>query len=107
MGATAALSVKKKSNAILRAGRSKIETRCAGGLLKYNHHIITTPRSGRDGEPTTTPPSSREDVNVCVIPGCALLGADPESSTVHCSGFRVRASKSAVADLDNDNAELG
>jgi hypothetical protein len=26
-----------------------------------------------------------------VIPGCALLGADPESSTVHCSGFRVRA----------------
>jgi hypothetical protein len=26
-----------------------------------------------------------------VIPGCALLGADPESSTVHCSGFRVRS----------------
>jgi hypothetical protein len=26
-----------------------------------------------------------------VIPGCALLGADPESSTMHCSGFRVRA----------------
>jgi hypothetical protein len=26
-----------------------------------------------------------------VIPGCALLGADPESSTVHCGGFRVRA----------------
>jgi hypothetical protein len=30
-------------------------------------------------------------VNVCVIPGCALLGADPESSTMHGSGFRVRA----------------
>jgi hypothetical protein len=27
--------------------------------------------------------STSEDVNVCVIPGCALLGADPESSTVH------------------------
>jgi hypothetical protein len=26
-----------------------------------------------------------------VIPGCALLGAAPESSTMHCSGFRVRA----------------
>src|SRR3954452_2831923 len=26
-----------------------------------------------------------------VIPGCALLGADPESSAMHCSGFRVRA----------------
>jgi hypothetical protein len=26
-----------------------------------------------------------------VIPGCALSGADPESSTVHCSGFRVRS----------------
>jgi hypothetical protein len=26
-----------------------------------------------------------------VIPGCALLGADPESSTMHCSGFRVRS----------------
>jgi hypothetical protein len=26
-----------------------------------------------------------------VIPGCALLGADPESSTEHCSGFRVRS----------------
>ena len=37
-----------------------------------------------------------------VIPGCALLRADPESSSgLHISGFRVRASKSAVADLDN------
>jgi hypothetical protein len=36
-----------------------------------------------------------EDGNVCVIPGCALLGADPESSTVHCSGFRVRAKRRA------------
>src|SRR3954469_7305471 len=26
-----------------------------------------------------------------VIPGCALLGADPEASTVRGSGFRVRA----------------
>jgi hypothetical protein len=26
-----------------------------------------------------------------VIPGCASLGADPESRTEHCSGFRVRA----------------
>jgi hypothetical protein len=26
-----------------------------------------------------------------VIPGCALLGADPESSTMHYFGFRVRA----------------
>jgi hypothetical protein len=26
-----------------------------------------------------------------VIPGCALLGADPESSSVHRSGFRVRS----------------
>jgi hypothetical protein len=26
-----------------------------------------------------------------VIPGCAPLGADPESSTTHCSGFRVRS----------------
>src|SRR4051812_36575366 len=26
-----------------------------------------------------------------VIPGCARLGADPESSAMHCSGFRVRS----------------
>jgi hypothetical protein len=26
-----------------------------------------------------------------VIPGCALLGADPESTTTHSSRFRVRA----------------
>jgi hypothetical protein len=26
-----------------------------------------------------------------VIPGCALLRAEPESSAEHCSGFRVRA----------------
>src|SRR3954469_13656812 len=30
-----------------------------------------------------------------VIPGCALLGADPESSTAHCSGFRVRRQRTA------------
>src|SRR4051794_17127005 len=29
------------------------------------------------------------DRRLLVIPGCALLGADPEPSTVHCSGFRV------------------
>jgi hypothetical protein len=26
-----------------------------------------------------------------VIPGCALLGADPESSTMHCFWIRVRS----------------
>jgi hypothetical protein len=36
-----------------------------------------------------------DDVNVCVIPGCALLGADPESSTAQASGFRVRAKRRA------------
>jgi hypothetical protein len=30
-----------------------------------------------------------------VIPGCALLGADPESSTMHRSGFRVRSQELA------------
>src|SRR5882757_5995124 len=30
-------------------------------------------------------------LEIFVIPGCALLGADPESSTVHRSGFRVRS----------------
>src|SRR4051794_9657698 len=30
-----------------------------------------------------------------VIPGCALFGANPESSTTHCSGFRVRAKEGA------------
>jgi cell wall-associated NlpC family hydrolase len=29
--------------------------------------------------------------SILVIPGCALLGADPESSTMHRSGFRVRS----------------
>jgi hypothetical protein len=48
MGATAAHRRKKKNNAILRAARSEIETRCAAELLQYIHHIITPPRSGRD-----------------------------------------------------------
>jgi hypothetical protein len=41
-----------------------------------------------------------------VIPGRARR-ANPESSSALRSGFRVCASKSAVADLDNDVAELG
>ena len=35
-----------------------------------------------------------EDVNVCVIPGCARLGADPASSTGRTAlRFRVRAER--------------
>jgi hypothetical protein len=40
--------------------------------------------------------------------GARPLGASPESiTTISVYGFRAPASKSAVADLDNDNAELG
>jgi hypothetical protein len=44
-----------------------------------------------------------------VIPGRPRASrANPESrANSKASGFRVRASKSAVADLDNDIAELG
>jgi|ERR1700730_1150774 hypothetical protein len=40
-----------------------------------------------------------------VIPGCALLGADPESSAMHCSGFRVRSLSDKI-DFVNFCAEL-
>jgi hypothetical protein len=46
--------------------------------------------------------------SIAVIPGCATWrrpGIQKPGAAL--SGFRVRASKSAVADLDNDNAELG
>jgi hypothetical protein len=35
-----------------------------------------------------------------VIPGCALLGADPESSTMHCSGFRVRSPSDKIDEVN-------
>jgi hypothetical protein len=47
--------------------------------------------------PFITPSPSLFNV---VIPGCALLGADPESSAEHCSGFRVRAPEGAPRNDD-------
>ena len=45
---------------------------------------------------------------IVVIPGRAHFGANPESiTTIQGYGCRACASRSAVADLDNDNAELG
>jgi hypothetical protein len=61
--------------------------------------ILTGPKFGQ--RPKRKTPREKSRGVICersgaiqsffVIPGCALLGADPESSTMNCSGFRVRA----------------
>ena len=60
------------------------------GELRRPHHLDL--KTGMyKGRQVLKKKESYEHVIVCVIPGCALLGAEPESSTVHYSGFRVRA----------------
>src|SRR3954452_3442472 len=67
------------------ANSGALSWRCAD--MRTSQRILIYCLLFKRRETDLTPVVVRFDL---VIPGCALLGADPESSTVRGSGFRVR-----------------